>query len=57
MSSTGAMTLPELEAPHQPPPRRRARKITVDGQYPAPAAQGRGDPSVVSAYTSSTPAA
>jgi hypothetical protein len=29
MSSTGAMTLPESEAPQQPPPRRRTRKITV----------------------------
>ncbi|QOV37070.1 hypothetical protein IM697_00930 [Streptomyces ferrugineus] len=30
MSSTGAMTLPESEAPRQqPPPRRRTREITV----------------------------
>jgi len=28
MSSTGAMTLPESEAPQQPP-RRRTRRITV----------------------------
>lgn len=29
MSSTGAMTLPESEAPQQPLPRRPTRKITI----------------------------